>query len=96
VWLERSQEALKKALEPHKRGPKFKRNPEDRGKRELRRKAEKLEDFLKEKDEKIKRLRERLNPNKEKFKPIKCLYCGFEKVYRNLTRKENQKGSLTS
>jgi len=42
VWLERSQEALKKALEPHKRGPKFKRNPEDREKEELRRKAGKI------------------------------------------------------
>jgi len=38
---------------------------------------------LKEKDEKIKELRERLNPNKEEFKPVKCSYCGFEKVYKN-------------
>ena len=58
VWLERSHESLMKALEPHKRGPKFKKNPEDREIEELARKVEKLEGFLKEKDEKIERLRE--------------------------------------
>ena len=30
-----SQEALRKGLEPHKRGPRFKRNPEDRRVEEL-------------------------------------------------------------
>jgi len=47
---------------------------------------------LKEKDEKIKGLRERLNPNKEEFKPVKCPYCGFEKVYKNGTYKRKPKG----
>ena len=51
---------------------------------------------MKEKDEKIKGLRERLNPDKEEFKPVKCPYCRFEKVYRNLTIKGRGKGSLTN
>ena len=86
--------SLREALKPRKRGPKFKGNPEDREIEKLRRKVEKLEGFLKEKDEKIKELRERLNPAKEEFKPVKCPYCGFEKVYRNLTIKGRGKGSL--
>jgi len=51
-------EALRKALEPHKRGPKFKRNPEDKRIEELEGKAEELESFLKKKDGGIKKLRE--------------------------------------
>ena len=83
---------LREALKPRKRGPKFKRNPEDREIERLRRKVEKLEGFLKEKDEKIKELRKRLNPAKEEFKPVKCPYCGFEKVYKNGTYKRKPKG----
>ena len=92
LWKGRVLSALREALEPRKRGPKFKRNPEDREIEKLRRKVEKLESFLKEKDEKIKELRERLDPNKEEFKPVKCPYCGFEKVYRNGTYKRKPKG----
>ena len=43
--LEKSQEALMEALEPHKRGPKLKRNPQDRGtKRESREDRKLLEE----------------------------------------------------
>ena len=84
--------SLREALEPRKRGPKFKGNPEDREIERLRRKVEKLEGFLKEKDEKIKELRERLDPDKEEFKPVSCPYCGFEKVYKNGTYKRKRKG----
>jgi len=36
VWLERSQEALRKALKVNKRGPKFKRDSENREMEKLR------------------------------------------------------------
>ena len=67
MWLERSQDALRKALEHHKKGPKFKRNPENK-------QIEKLEDFLKRRDEEINRLKERFKSPKEDFKPVKCLH----------------------
>ena len=85
VWLERSQEALRKGLEPHKRGPKFKRNPEDK-------RMDELESFLEEKDGEIKRLRGKSNPKKEDIRPVKCPYCGFEKIYKNGTYKRKPKG----
>jgi len=66
----------------------------DREIEKLRRKIEKLEGFLKEKDKKIRGLRERLNPNRKEFKPVKCPYCGFEKVYKNGTYKRKPKGFL--
>ena len=47
---------------------------------------------MKRRDEKIKRLREGLKPDKEDFKPVRCLYCGFEKVYKNGTYKRGRKG----
>jgi len=84
TWLERSQEALRKALKPHKRGPKFKRNPENK-------RMEELASFLEEKDGEIKRLREKSNPKKEDIRPVKCPYCGFEKIYRNGTYKRKPK-----
>lgn len=46
----------------HKRGPKSKRNPKD--KRIKEESIEKIEVFLKRKDEEMKRLREKLNPEK--------------------------------
>jgi len=91
LWKKRALSALREALEPHKKGPKFKKNPESREIEKLRRK---LEGFLKEKGEKIKGLRERLNPNKEEFKPIKYPYRRFEKVYKNGTYKRKPKGSF--
>lgn len=85
--VEKLLRSSEKALEPYERDPKFKKNLEDKRIEELRRKVEKLEDLLKEKDEEMKRLRERLNPDKKDFKPARCPYCGFEKVYKSLTIK---------
>lgn len=47
---------------------------------------------MKKKDKELKRLRERLDRKKEDFKPGKCPYCGFEKVYKNSTYKRKPRG----
>ena len=46
TWLQRFQEAARKALEPHKRGPKFKRSPEDKEIEKLKEKVTELENSL--------------------------------------------------
>lgn len=91
TWLERSQEALKEALEPHKRGPKFKRSPEEKETEKLKEKVAKLENSLEEKDKKIKEFQEKLKPPKTKEKLPKCPYCGFEGVYKNGSYKRKPK-----
>jgi len=92
LWKERALSALREALEPHKRGPKFKKNPKDGEIEKLKGKLSKIEGLLKEKEEQVRELKEKLNPSGEKIKSVKCPYCGLEKVYKNGTYKRKPKG----
>jgi len=91
TWLQRFQETAREALEPHKRGPKFKRSPEDKEIAKLKEKVAKLENSLEEKDKRIKEFEEKLKPPKKKEKLPKCPYCGFEGVYKNGSYKRRPK-----
>jgi len=87
IWKE-------KALEPHKRGPKFKRlqkTPEEKI-RNLREEMERLRGYLEEKEKQIHLLREKLEPQRDDSKPVRCPNCGCEKVYRNGTYEIRPKG----
>ncbi|MEA1964744.1 MAG: helix-turn-helix domain-containing protein [Candidatus Aerophobetes bacterium] len=92
LWKERALSALREALEPRKRGPKFKKSPKDREIEKLREKLSKIESLLKEKEEQARELKEELNPSGEKTESVRCPYCGFEKVYKNGTYKRKLKG----
>jgi len=92
LWKERALSALREALEPRKRGPKFKKSLKDREIEKLKKKVDKIENCLEEKEERKDKLKEKLNSPKKEVKPVKCPYCGFEKVYRNGTYKRKPKG----
>lgn len=59
VWKERALSALGKALEPRKRGPKFK-HPQKTPEKNLREEIDRLKDYLEEKEKQIHLLREKL------------------------------------
>ena len=80
LWKERALSALREALEPRKRGPKFKKNTKDKEIEKLGGKLNKIESLLKEKEEQVRELKEKLNPSGGKIESVKCPYCGFEKV----------------
>jgi len=75
---------LGKALEAHKRGPKFK-HPQKTSEENLREEIDKLKGCLEEKEKQIHLLREKLEPQKDDSKPVRCPNCGCEKVYGNGT-----------
>jgi len=86
--------ALEQALELRKRGPKFKhpkKTPEENIEA-LRGEIDTLMDYLEEKEKQIHLLREKLEPQKDDSKPVRCPNCGCEKVYRNGTYKVKSKG----
>jgi len=77
--------ALEEVLEPHKRGPKFKHSQKapDKNIENLRGEADRLKDYLEEKERQIHLPREKFEPQKDDLEPIRCPNCGCEKVYRN-------------
>jgi len=94
IWKERALSALEEALEPRKRGPKFKRlqkTPEENI-RNLREEIDKLRGYLEEKEGQIYLLKQKLEPRKDDSKPVRCPNCGYEKVYRNGTYEIRPKG----
>ena len=94
VWKGRALAALEEALQPHKRGPKFKRlqkTPEEKI-RNLREEMERLRGYLEEKERQIYLLKQKLEPQRDDSKPVRCPNCGCEKVYRNGTYEIRPKG----
>ena len=81
IWKERALSALEEALEPHKRGPKFKH---------YQKTSE--ENLREEKERQIHLLKQKIEPQKDDSKPVRCPNCGCEKVYRNGTYKIEPKG----
>mgnify|MGYP001049405621 CR=1 FL=1 len=94
IWKERALSALEEALEPHKRGPKFKHPQKTPEKimEGLKGEINRLRDCLEEKERQIYLLKHRLEPQKDNSKPARCPNCGCEKVYRNGTYKVKPKG----
>ena len=91
IWKERALSALEEALEPYKRGPKFK-HPQKTLEEKLRKELDKLKGYLEERDRQIHWLINRQEPQKNDSKPVRCPNCGCEKVYRNGTYKIRPKG----
>ncbi len=91
TWRERALNALEQALEPRKRGPKFK-HPQKTPERNLREEIDKLKACLKEKERQIYLLKQKLEPQGDDSKPVRCPNRGCEKVYRNSTYKIRPKG----
>lgn len=97
IWKERALSALEEALEPRKRGPKFKHPQKrpDKNMEDLRGEIDKLKGCLEEKERQIYLLKQKLEPQKDDLRSVKCPNCGCEKVYRNGTYKKRPKrGSL--
>ena len=74
------------------KGAKCKKSSKDRKIEKLKGQVDKLENCLEEKEERIRKLNEKLNPPEKEVKSVKCPYCGFEKVYKNSTYKRRPKG----
>lgn len=91
TWRKRTLSALGKALEPRKRGPKFK-HPQKTPEENLREEIDTLMGYLEEKEKQIHLLREKLEPQKDDLRLVRCPNCGCEKVYRNSTYKIKPKG----
>lgn len=72
LWKKRALSTAREALEPRKRGPKFKKRPKDKEIEKLREKVDKLKSFLEEKDKQIRGLKEKLNPPEKGVKSVKC------------------------
>lgn len=97
LWKERALSALREALEPRKRGPKFKKSPKDKEIEKLREKVDKLESFLGEKEEQIRKLKEKLNPPKKEVKSVKCPILKDLRRYTKMASiKGRGRGSLIS
>jgi transposase-like protein len=94
IWKKKALLALEETLEPRKRGPKFKRlqkTPEEKI-RNLREEIKRLRGYLEEKERQIHLLKEKLEPQKDNSRPVRCPNCGCEKVYRNGTYEIRPKG----
>jgi len=84
IWKEKALATLEKALEPHKRGPKFKHSQKGLEEK-LKEQVDKLNTCLEERESQIRFLMERLKSQKENLESIRCPYCGYGKVYKNGT-----------
>lgn len=94
IWKERALLALEEALEPHKRGPKFK-HPQKNLEEKLKEEIDKLKACLKERESQIRFLIEKSESQesqKKNLKAARCPYCGCEKVYKNGIYKRYPKG----
>ena len=91
LWRKRALNSLQEALKPEKRGPKFKKgklNAKGKITTEQRIEIEKLKKIIKKKEKQIKNLREIISLQKRDTpRPLKCPYCGLEKIYKNGTYK---------
>lgn len=90
VWTQRALGSLEQALKQGKRGPKFKKGKLDAKDKviEEQKKIDKLNDIISEKEKQIKDLRNKIALQKNSFsRPLRCLHCGFEKIYKNGTYK---------
>lgn len=91
LWRKRALDSLEEALKPDKRGPKFKKGKLDVKNKiaaEQRIEIEKLKKTICKKEKQIKNLREKISLQKMGIpRPLKCPYCGFEKIYKNGTYK---------
>lgn len=76
--------ALEQVLEPRKRGPKFK-HPKETPEEDLREEIDTLMDYLEEKEKQIHLLREKLEPQKDDLRSVRCPNYGCKKVHRNST-----------
>ena len=97
TWRERALVSLEKALESHKRGPKFKhpQKTSEENLETLREEIDKLKSYLEEKGKQIYLLKQKLEPQKDdshNSKPVRCPNCGCKKVYKNGTYKIKPKG----
>ncbi len=94
IWKQRALAALERALQSHKRGPKFKRlqkTPKEKI-RNPREEMERLRGYLEEKERQIYLLKQKLEPQRDDSRPVRCPNCGCEKVYRNGTYEIRSKG----
>ena len=94
IWKERALSALEEALEPHKRGPKFK-HPQKNLEEKLKEEVDKLKACLEERESQIHFLMKRLESQKlqkENLKSVRCPYCGCRRIYKNDTYKRKPKG----
>lgn len=85
TWTRKGLDALRVALQPEKRGPKFKRESSPlQG--EAKKEVQKLKRVIKKKEKQIKNLQKKIAlQKKDTFRPQKCPNCGFKKIYKNGT-----------
>lgn len=86
AWVKRGLEALEEALEPHKRGPRFKRlsDPRDERLEEVRSEIDRLKRSVEEKEIRVNQLEKELELLKNTVpRPLRCPECGCQKVYKN-------------
>ena len=91
AWAQKSLDTLEQVLKQRKRGPKFKKGKVDAKDKTIEEQKEeigKLNDTISEKEKQIKNLRNKIALQKNSLsRPLKCPYCGFEKIYKNGTYK---------
>ncbi len=91
LWRKRALDSLEQALKPDKRGPKFKKGQldvKDKITTEQMIEIGKLKKTIANREKEIKNLREKISLQKMGIpRPLKCPYCGFEKIYKNGTYK---------
>jgi len=91
AWAQKSLDTLEQVLKQAKRGPKFKKGKvdvKDKTIEEQKEKIDKLNDIISEKEKQIKNLRNKIALQKNSLsRPLRCPYCGFEKIYKNGTYK---------
>ena len=91
AWSQRALDTLEKALKPDKRGPKLRKTKfeaRDRKIKEQKEEIDKLKNVIEEKEKQIENLKRKMSLQKnDVLRPLKCPYCGFEKIYKNGTHK---------
>ena len=91
AWSQRALDTLEKALKPDKRGPKLRKTKfeaRDRKIKEKKEEIDKLKNVIEEKEKQIENLKRKMSLQKnDVLRPLKCPYCGFEKIYKNGTHK---------
>ena len=91
AWSQKALDTLEEALKLEKRGPKLKRvkfEAKDRKVREQGKEIDRLKGIVKEKEKQIENLKRKMSlQKKDVSRPLKCPYCGFEKIYKNGTYK---------